>query len=80
MYKGRNKESGEILALKKVRMEDEKDGFPITSLREITLLKTIWHPNIVWLRDVSVGYWKDSIFLVLDFVDFDLANVFDILE
>jgi len=61
-------------------MEDEKDGFPITSLWEITLLKTLKHPNIINMRDVSVGYKKDSIFLIFDYFDFDLLTLFDLLD
>lgn len=35
-------------------MEKEKDGFPLTSIREINILLSFHHPNIV---DVSeVGY------------------------
>lgn len=80
VFKGRSKESGEIVALKKVRMDDEKDGFPITSLWEITLLKTINHPNIVRLWDVSVGYKKDSIFLIFDYLEYDLLSLFEYLD
>jgi hypothetical protein len=32
--------SGEIVALKKLKMEKEKEGFPITSLREINMPNT----------------------------------------
>lgn len=48
-----------------MRVLDENAGFPITSLREIKILKTLSkHPNIVSLKDVVVGQKKDSIFLV----------------
>lgn len=41
----------EIVALKRLKMEKEKEGFPITSLREINmLLKAGNHPNIVNVR------------------------------
>lgn len=41
----------EIVALKRLKMEKEKEGFPITSLREINmLLKAGKHPNIVNVR------------------------------
>ena len=44
---------GDIVALKKLKMEKEKEGFPITSLREINTLLKAQHPNIVTVR-VSV--------------------------
>lgn len=40
VYRARDKRTDEIVALKRLKMEKEKEGFPITSLREInTLLK-----------------------------------------
>lgn len=42
--------TGDIVALKKLKMEKEKEGFPITSLREINMLLKAAHPNIVRVR------------------------------
>ena len=41
---------GEIVALKKLKMEKEKEGFPITSLREINMLLKAKHPNVVHVK------------------------------
>lgn len=49
------KGSGRWVALKKIRLDREKDGVPMTSLREIRLLRSIQHPHIVKLNDVVVG-------------------------
>src|SRR6059058_2047314 len=38
--KARSKKTGAIVALKKILMHNEKDGFPITALREIKLLSS----------------------------------------
>ena len=40
----------ELLALKKVRLENEKEGFPITAVREIKILRQLKHKNIIKLR------------------------------
>jgi len=40
----------EIVALKRLKMEKEKEGFPITSLREINTLLKSQHENIVTVR------------------------------
>nr|XP_030705272.1 cyclin-dependent kinase 10 isoform X3 [Globicephala melas] len=55
VYRARDTQTDEIVALKKVRMDKEKDGVPISSLREITLLLRLRHPNIVELKEVVVG-------------------------
>lgn len=40
----------EVVALKRLKMEKEKDDFPITSIREIVTLLKAQHPNIVTVR------------------------------
>lgn len=40
------------VALKMIRMDNEKEGFPITAIREIKLLSSLKHENIVNLREI----------------------------
>lgn len=47
--------TNKIVALKKVRMHNERDGLPLSGLREIIILKACNHKNIVNLLDVVVG-------------------------
>lgn len=63
--------SDEIVALKRLKMEKEKEGFPITSLREINTILKAQHPNIVTVR---VG-WPDNSMLSAFFLT--LAVVID---
>nr|VZI23361.1 unnamed protein product [Spirometra erinaceieuropaei] len=77
VYRARDTITNEVVALKKVRMENEKDGIPISSLREITLLLSVKHPNIVQLKEVVVGRSLDSIFLSMEYCEQDLASLLD---
>ncbi|CAH2241652.1 jg4157 [Pararge aegeria aegeria] len=52
VYKARDKNTGQLVALKKVRLENEKEGFPITAVREIKILRQLNHKNIVNLREI----------------------------
>ena len=47
VYKARDVNSGEIVALKKIRLEAEDEGVPSTAIREISLLKELKDENIV---------------------------------
>ena len=47
VYKCRDLVTGQIVALKKIRLEKEDDGVPSTAIREISLLKGLRHPNVV---------------------------------
>jgi len=48
VYKARHRKTGKLAALKKIRLESEEEGVPSTAIREISLLKELKHPNIVW--------------------------------
>ena len=53
VFKARDKRNKQkIVALKKVLMENEKEGFPITALREIRILQLLRHENIVNLIEI----------------------------
>ena len=47
VYKAKDKHTGQIVALKKIRLETEDEGVPSTAIREISFLKELQHPNIV---------------------------------
>lgn len=55
VFRARDKETGDIVALKKLKLEEEKHGFPITALREINALMSCRHENVVRIREVVVG-------------------------
>ena len=52
--KALSRRTGHTVALKKILMHNEKEGFPITALREVKLLKMLSHPNILRLEEMAV--------------------------
>lgn len=83
---GRDKVSNEIVALKKVKMDQEKEGFPTTSIRELKMLRSLRHENIVRLKEIVTGQngsgskaMKDrhEIYMVFEYVDNDLGGLLD---
>ncbi|VDQ09241.1 unnamed protein product [Trichobilharzia regenti] len=78
VYRARDKKVNEIVALKRLKMEKERDGFPITSLREINMLMKAQHENIVTVREVVVGSNMDKIYLVMDYVEHDLKSLMEV--
>ena len=73
VYKAKDRVTGEIVALKKIRLEAEDEGIPSTAIREISLLKELQHPNIVRLYDVV--HTERKLTLVFEFLDQDLKKV-----
>lgn len=79
VYRAKDKRTGEVVALKKLKMEKEKEGFPITSLREINTLLKSHHPNIINVREVVFSK-VDKIFIVMDYVEHDLKSLMETMK
>ncbi|GAB4840576.1 hypothetical protein Ancab_021345 [Ancistrocladus abbreviatus] len=80
VYRARDKKTAEIVALKKVKMEKEREGFPLTSLREINILLSFHHPSIVDVKEVVVGSNLDSIFMVMEYMEHDLKGLMETMK
>ena len=59
-------------------MEVEDEGIPSTTLREISVLRQLKHPNIVNLNDVVQS--DGRLYLIFEFVDKDLKKYFESCE
>jgi serine/threonine-protein kinase BUR1 len=81
VYKARSRKTGAVVALKKILMHNEKDGFPITALREIKLLKMLSHKNIIRLEEMSVERTKEKkramLYMVMLYMEHDLSGLLD---
>ncbi|KZV44097.1 cyclin-dependent kinase G-2 [Dorcoceras hygrometricum] len=61
-------------------MEKEREGFPLTSLREINILLSCHHPFIVDVKEAVVGSNLDSIFMVMEYMEHDLKGLIETME
>jgi cyclin-dependent kinase 1 len=72
VYKAIDRQTDEIVALKRIRLEVEDEGIPSTALREISLLKELTHRNIVDLKDCVQE--DGRLYLVFEYLDKDLKK------
>ncbi|XP_072179057.1 uncharacterized protein [Diadema setosum] len=85
VYKARDKDTGALVALKKVRTDNEKEGFPITAVREIKILRQLNHDSVVRLHEIvtdkqdALDFKKDkgSFYLVFEYMDHDLMGLLE---
>ncbi|CAH2319976.1 cyclin-dependent kinase 11B isoform X2 [Pelobates cultripes] len=80
VYRAKDRKTDEIVALKRLKMEKEKEGFPITSLREINTILKAQHPNIVTVREIVVGSNMDKIYIVMNYVEHDLKSLMETMK
>ena len=73
VYKAYNEVTGEYVALKRLRLESEREGFAITAMREIKLLQSFDHRNIVGLLEMMVEHGQ--ITMIFDYLDHDLTGL-----
>ncbi|GKU93531.1 hypothetical protein SLE2022_352380 [Rubroshorea leprosula] len=93
VYMAREKKTGEIVALKRIRMDNEREGFPITAIREIKILKKLHHENVIKLKEIVTSQddekneqerppqdgnkYKGGIYMVFEYMDHDLTGLAD---
>lgn len=71
----------EIVALKKILMDNEKEGFPITAIREIMILKRLNHKNILRLIEIVTSKaseknkYKGNVYLVFEYMEHDISGL-----
>jgi len=75
VYKALDRDTGEIVAMKKVRFNTSEPESIKFMAREITILQRLDHPNVVKLKGLATSRMQYSIYLVFDFMQTDLARV-----
>lgn len=85
VYKALYKKNNKYVALKKIDISrQELDGFPITAIREIKLLRLLSHKNIISLleiimsRPASSNKFRGSTYLVFEYMDHDFVGLMTI--
>ena len=77
MYRALDKNSREVVAIKKLKLDKEKEGFPITALRELSTLISLKHENIVNVKEVVYGSSLDKIYVVMEYMDHELKSILE---
>jgi len=76
VYKAKDLQTGQTVALKKIRLDADVEGVPSTAIREISLLKELNHHAVVKLLDVI--HCDKRLYLVFEFLDADLKRFMDL--
>ena len=65
------------MAIKKVKLEKEKEGFPITALREMNTLFYLNHPNIMGLKEIVYGSSLSKVYMVMEYCDHEVKSMLE---
>ena len=75
VLQGKDNQTGENIVIKHIKMDQEEDGVPSSSLREVTILQNLNHTNIIKLRDVTTE--NGVLVIVLEHMDINLRDFID---
>ncbi|XP_066372726.1 probable serine/threonine-protein kinase At1g54610 [Miscanthus floridulus] len=75
VYKARERGTGRIVALKKVRFDTSESESVRFMAREIRFLQLLDHPNVMKLEGIATSRMHRSIYLVFDFMYSDLGRL-----
>lgn len=75
VYKVREKKTQKIYALKKMKLPENTQTIPDTILREISILKSLSHPNIIKLKKINFSNPSKKISLLFEYIDTDLQKI-----
>ena len=75
VFKAIDLKTHEKVAMKYIKVDHESEGFPITCLREIRILRQLDHPNIIKLKDIVFRHEKNSTYLIFDYMNHDLLGL-----
>jgi serine/threonine protein kinase len=73
VYKGTDTVTGQTDALKWMKPDDGAEGIRATTLREMSILRSVSHPNVLELKDVIIC--PSTVMLVTDYLDYDLRTM-----
>ncbi|KAJ0979734.1 hypothetical protein J5N97_015208 [Dioscorea zingiberensis] len=75
VYKARDTLTGKIVALKKVRFDNLEPESVKFMAREILILRSLDHPNVVKLEGLVTSRMSCSLYLVFEYMEHDLAGL-----
>ncbi|CAI0428603.1 unnamed protein product [Linum tenue] len=75
VYKARDRDTGKIVALKKVRFDTSEPESIKFMAREITVLQKLDHLNIIKLEGIATSRMQYSLYLVFDYMLSDLTRI-----
>jgi cell division cycle 2-like protein len=76
VWKAKCLQTSEIVAIKQIKFDTQltKDGFPISALREISVLLHLSHVNIIPVYEMVTGNTPDKVFMVMECMECDLQS------
>lgn len=74
VYKGKNVETGDIVAIKKMVIAEGDEGVKNSAIREVAISKAVNHPNCVRMLDAIADPQDNAVYCIYEFMPMDLRS------
>eukprot|EP00928_Gymnodinium_smaydae_P081850 TRINITY_DN65299_c0_g1_i1.p1 TRINITY_DN65299_c0_g1~~TRINITY_DN65299_c0_g1_i1.p1 ORF type:complete len:439 (-),score=93.63 TRINITY_DN65299_c0_g1_i1:37-1353(-) len=81
VWRARCTRTGSTVAMKRVMLRNEREGFPVTAVREVRALRRLSHPNVVSITDVCAAppapgsNGPGDVYLIFEYAPSDLTGL-----
>ena len=79
VFQARHRTTGSQHAIKEMKLDKNQEGFPLTTVREITIAKRVTNQNLARMNEIMVLEDKKThtitVALVFEYVDHDLSGI-----
>jgi len=80
VFRAKDKLTGKQYAIKNVKIGRNVWGFPFSAIRELNVLMSIKHPNVIEMKEVVTGSKIDKIYVVMEYMENELKHLIENME
>ena len=77
VFKVKKPNFNKLYACKEIKLLEKKNNLNFTSLREINLLLSINHPNIIFVREAKMNFSGEKFFIIMEYCNFDIKSILE---
>ena len=77
VFKVKNCKFKKLYACKEIKLAGTKDGLNLIALREINILLSISHPNIIFVREARMNFLAEKFFIIMEYCNYDIKSILD---
>lgn len=77
VFKVKSFKFGNLYACKEIKSMEKSSELNMISIREINLLLTINHPNIIFVKEARSNLLAEKFFIIMEYCNFDIKSILD---
>jgi len=77
VFKVKNHKFKKLYACKEIKLVGTRDGLNFIALREINILLSINHPNIIFVKEAKLNFLAEKFFIIMEYCNYDIKSILE---